>query len=646
MKRAIIICLSALALVVFPACSKSEPTADANASATETVYTCPMHPQIRQEHPGNCPICGMKLVQEKAGGDHKPQELELSETARALADIKTTTVKRGPAMRNIDMFGVIAADDTRVATVTSRFPARIEKLFVNFEGTRVRKGEHLAEIYSDELIESQSELIGALRYDSNQTSAEGIKERLRLWDIPEDQIDLIDSTRKPVYRVRIDSPAGGVVTELNVKEGDYVQTGSRLFEVTDLNELWVYFDAYETDLPWLRYGQQVTIRAKAYPSEIFTGTIAFIQPMLDPETRTIKVRVNMANHDGKLRPGMFVRGHVEAQLGAGGQVVSPELAGKLICPMHPEVIADEPGDCPKCGMPLEPAQQLGYTPYEPGEDPLLVPASAVLRTGRRAVVYLAEGSGKFVGQEIELGPRAEENFVVLNGLRAGDVVVTNGAFRLDSELQIKARPSMMNPAEETAPSGMPTSEMPTVGDHPAMAQEPVDFYELHKTIPLQFKESEAFDTAINSALQSYFALKSNLDTNAFDLARANAATTQQRIQAIPMQGLSADAMPIFMELQARGLSGAQSLAADPQQDRANAVEAVSEAFIGMVQTFQWRGDEKLYLMYCPMAHGAVGARWLQTTPEVANPYFGPDMLNCGEVLAVWNPEKARWDDSE
>lgn len=183
---------------------KKEPSAE--ASKQETIYSCSMHPQIRQKEPGNCPICGMKLEPQQAGAAEDPRLLELSPAAQALANIQTSTVERRPAVREVDLFGVISKDDTRVSTVTARFPGRIEKLFVNFTGTRVRKGEHLAEIYSEDLVEAQSELIGALRYDSNQSSAEGIKERLRLWDIPEDQIELIDSTREPVYRVRIDSP--------------------------------------------------------------------------------------------------------------------------------------------------------------------------------------------------------------------------------------------------------------------------------------------------------------------------------------------------------------------------------------------------------------------------------------------------------
>lgn len=404
-------------------------------------------------------------------------------------------------------------------------------------------------------------------------------------------------------------------------------------------------DAYETDLPWLRYGQPVTIRAKAFPGETFKGTIAFIQPMLDVDTRTVKVRVNVSNADGKLRPGMFVRGEVEAHLGSGGQVVAPSLEGKYIGPMHPEIVSDEPGDCPICGMPLEPASELGYASHDPGEPPLMVPASAVLRTGQRAIVYVEEEDGQYVGLEIELGPRAGNYFVVKKGLGEGDRVVTNGAFRLDSELQIQTRPSMMT-AEKSIDSQPMKMDM---GDNMQGQQdgtEPVDFYELHKSIPLQADAPEPLKKAISNALQSYFELKDQLDDNAFDAVKKAASNMEQRFEAMPMKGVSDEAMAIFMDNRAKGLSGAQSLAQNPQSDRAVAVEAVSEAMIAMIQTFKWRGEEPLYLMYCPMAKGDVGARWLQPQPNVLNPYFGPDMLTCGEVLAVWNPETAQWGEQE
>ncbi|WP_309399021.1 efflux RND transporter periplasmic adaptor subunit [Cerasicoccus maritimus] len=630
--------LACIAVATFSGCGGQNTPNSESAGAKPTIWTCSMHPQIQQDKPGDCPICGMDLIPMKSGDAADPRALSLSEAAQALADIQTSVVKRELVERTIDLFGVIAPDDTRVATVTARFPGRIERLFVNFVGTQVRKGEHLAEIYSDELVEAQSELIGALRYDSDATSAEGIKERLRLWDIPEDQIDLIDSTRKPVHRVRIDSPAGGVVTKLDVREGDFVGAGGRMFEVTDLSKLWVHFDAYETDLPWLRYGQHVEIRAKAFPGETFGGTIAFIQPMLDPETRTIKVRVNVDNPTGKLRPGMFVRGKVEAHLGDGGKVIAPEFAGKWISPMHPEIFSDEPGDCPICGMALEPAEQLGYAAYEPGEPPLIVPASAVLRTGARAVVYLKTGEGEFTGRAINLGPRAGDYFVVQSGLKEGDVVVTNGAFRLDSELQIKAKPSMMNPSDE----GMAMDQHEQSDD--TAQSEPVDIYSLHKKIPLQFDASDKFNAALSSTLQSYFTLESDYDTNSFVNAQAQAERVAAQIKAIPMMGLSDEEMPIFMEFQATGQSSAQTIAQDAQANRANNIDALSESLIALVQTFKWRGDEPLYLMHCPMVYGDTGARWLQNTPDVTNPYFGPDMLTCGEVLAVWNTQEARWDD--
>ena len=250
-------------------------------------------------------------------------------------------------------------------------------------------------------------------------------------------------------RFTVYSPIGGVVTHMAALEGDYVSTGTPIATVADLSRLWLLLEAYESQLPMLRWGQPVTFTVVAHPGETFAGVISFISPFVDDRTRTAAVRVTIDNGDGRLKPGMFATAVARMQLAADGRVVSNELAGKWVGPMHPEVVKDGPGACDVCGMDLVRAEDMGVagdpTPYE---EPLVVPKTAVLVTGTRAVVYvLVPGTDKptYEGREIELGVRAGDLYIVRAGLSEGEEVVTNGVFKIDSAMQIAAKPSMMMP---------------------------------------------------------------------------------------------------------------------------------------------------------------------------------------------------------
>ncbi|MEX2043924.1 MAG: efflux RND transporter periplasmic adaptor subunit, partial [Opitutus sp.] len=383
------------------------------------------------------------------GADDGPRTLVMSESARALADIRTTRVERRFPEVTVRLVGQLDYDETRLRSLTARFPARIDELFVNYTGVTVAKGEHLARIYSPELITAQRELLSAHAADPGGSISRVARDKLRLWDLLPDQIDAIVAQDTINDEFELRAPTGGVVVTKNIKEGDYVKTGEPLFRIADLGELWLHLQAFESDLAKLRYGQEVTFTVEAWPGEIFTGRIAFIAPDVDQRTRTVPVRVNVPNPDGRLKPGMFARGQVRVKLAGNGRVFAPNLAGKWISPMHPEVIKDGPGPCDVCGMPLVRAESLGYDTQSTGEAPIVVPASAVLRTGKRAVVYLRKSNTTqpaFDGREVMLGSEADGSVVVVSGLAEGDEVVTHGAFKIDSALQIVAKPSLMNPA--------------------------------------------------------------------------------------------------------------------------------------------------------------------------------------------------------
>ena len=430
-------------------------------------YTCSMHPQIRsQDKDGRCPICGMSLVPVfKQSSADTSRQLTMSESAIKLAEIETTRVERFFPEHKVRLFGQVAFDETQVADISAYFPGRIEKLYVNYEGIPVNEGDHLAEIYSPDLITAQQELREALLAErqtrtasgyarkANRQNLQAVREKLRLWGLSAKQIKAMEQSDNLMERLTIYSPQKGIVIKQNVQEGQYLKTGDRIYRVASLERLWVELEAYETQLPWLRYGQAVSFTTDARPGETFTGKISFISPTVNPSTRTVPVRVNIENLDGSLKPGLFVRATVTSKIAGHGNVINSSLKGKWVGPMHPEIIRDQPGTCDICGMDLVPAESLGYFNESEARPPLVIPASAPLITGKRAIVFVKvpdQEQPTFESREVILGPRADDLYLVVSGLRDNEEVVIQGAFNIDSAMQISAKPSMMNTEPDRA----------------------------------------------------------------------------------------------------------------------------------------------------------------------------------------------------
>jgi len=383
------------------------------------------------------------------------RHITLSDTAQKLASIQVAPVERKFVAAEIRMFGKIDYDETKLAYITARVPGRLDRLYVDYTGINVKKGDPLIYLYSPELITAQEELIQALKRVSTKNKnsefvqkdsfsmLEAAREKLRLWGLTESQIKQIEKKNKPSDHIAIYAPISGTVIHKNAVEGMYVNTGTQIYTIADLNQVWVKLEAYESDITWIRYGQKVEILTEAYPGERFEGRISFIDPTLNAKTRTVTLRVNVENIDGRLKPGMFVKGIVYSRLSAGGKVVEPDLAGKWICTMHSEIIKDRPGKCDICEMPLVQT----YAAAEPKDAPIVIPATVPLITGKRAVVYvrIPDNNTMFEGREVVLGPRAGNYYIVLKGLHEGESVVVNGNFKIDSAMQIEAKPSMMNP---------------------------------------------------------------------------------------------------------------------------------------------------------------------------------------------------------
>jgi Cu(I)/Ag(I) efflux system membrane fusion protein len=450
---------------------------DGHDHGAPTIWTCSMHPEIRMPKPGLCPKCGMKLIPLKVSSGEEMtsmRELTVSDSAAALMDIETSAVQRLYPKAEVRMVGKVDYDETRLSYITAWMPGRLDRLFVDYTGIAVRKGDHMVDIYSPALFSAQEELLQAVKSakesavapvqgstvfgDSSKENLAAARRKLHLLGLTDEQIARVEKLGKAEDHVIIYAPTSGIVINKGAQEGMYVETGTRIYTLADLSKVWVKLDAYESDLGWLRYGQKVEFTTVSYPGEAFTGTIAFIDPIVNPMTRTVQVRVNVPNDQGKLKPEMFVKAVVLSRVAAGGRVMEPDLVGKWICPMHPEVVKDAAGKCDICGMDLVTAESLGYVPAGADEKdkPLVIPISAALITGTRAIVYVKTPGAKkptFQGREVVLGPRAGDWYIVRRGLDEGEQVVTRGNFKIDSSLQIEARPSMMTPDGGGSPAG-------------------------------------------------------------------------------------------------------------------------------------------------------------------------------------------------
>jgi Cu(I)/Ag(I) efflux system membrane fusion protein len=455
---------------------------DETGAKSTQVWTCSMHPQIRLPQPGQCPICAMDLIPASTDEDDDTgasmRTFKPSEAAKTLMQIRTSPVERRFVTADIRMVGKVDYDETKLGYITAWVPGRIDRLYVDYTGINVEKGDHLVYLYSPEILSAQEELrrgasaVATMRSDAPdvlkrtaQSTLEAARSKLRRWGLTDEQI--AEAAEKGIVsdHITIYAPMGGTVIERMGQEGMYVETGTKIYTIADLREVWVMLDAYESDLPWIHYGQTVEFTNQAFPGEVFSGTIAFIDPMLDEMTRTVKVRVNVPNKDGRLKPEMFVRAVVRSQIATGGRVMDPGLAGKWISPMHPEIVKSGPGSCDICGMALVPAEKLGYVPAGAGADdmPLVIPASAALITGKRAIVYVEMPDAErpiYEGREVMLGARAGDYYIVRSGLSEGELVVTNGNFKIDSALQLHAKPSMMTPDGGITPGSDDDLDLP------------------------------------------------------------------------------------------------------------------------------------------------------------------------------------------
>lgn len=425
--------------------------ADGARVGKAALYQCPMHPSVTSDHPGECPICGMRLVEVDAPDDADPLPVapaahviafyrspmnpkqtspvprkdemgmdyvavyqdELAETgAPAVAGrapltidpvrqqrigLRTAAVTLGPINTSWRTVGRVQVDPTRVRTTNVKVEGYVERMFVGFVGQPVRRGQSLYSIFSPALVAAQKEYLVAVQTraalrQGGTLAADGealvvaARHKLELLDVPSADIDLLEQRGTPSREITIVSPIAGVVTAKNIVQGSRLSLGDAPYEITDLSMVWVLADAYETDLARVRIGAPATLTLKTYPDHPFTGKIAFVDPFLDARTRTVKVHIHVPNPAGELKPEMF------------GEVT---LAGVA-------------------------------------RQGLIVPADAVISSGTRDVVFVAEGAGRFTPRPVELGVKDGDQVEVVRGLAAGEQVVVRANFLVDSESQLRS----------------------------------------------------------------------------------------------------------------------------------------------------------------------------------------------------------------
>lgn len=370
------------------------------AAADDEIWTCSMHPQIRQNEPGQCPICGMDLIVLENNSASDPLVLEMTNEAVKLASIQTTTIGEGSSQlgKTIRLSGKVKADERLASSQVAHVPGRIEKLFVTFTGEQVNKGQRLATLYSPELITAQRELLEAIKLqDLNPGLLEAARNKLRFWKIENGTIDSIEQNGTIQETFTLYADESGVVTSRRVAVGDYLKQGEPLFDMMNLRKVWVLFDAYEEDLSTISKGDRIEFTTPSVPNKTFKTRITFIDPVINPDTRVASLRAEVGNSYGLLKPEMFVNGTLENQ--------------------------------------------------NTSNTKLSVPKSAILWTGKRSVVYVKVADmaiPSFQFREVEVGEGIGDSYQIISGIEIGEEIVTNGSFSIDAAAQLNNQVSMMN----------------------------------------------------------------------------------------------------------------------------------------------------------------------------------------------------------
>ena len=569
--------------------SSSEPISSSDHQHIEEsgIWTCSMHPQVQKDGPGSCPFCGMDLIpleSDASDGDGSEFTVKLSNAAMKIAEVEMSTIEKKAPYKEVYLPGKVMADERKITELIARFPGRIEKLFINFTGQKVRKGQVLAKIYSPNLVTAQKELFEAIKFkETNPSYYKASRNKLKLWDLTDKQISKIEESGEVTFYFDVLSPVSGTVTMRHVALGDYVKEGSALFEVVDLRHVWVMFDAYESDIPWIKLGDKIKFKIKSIPGREFESTVTFIDPVLDRMSRVAGVRTELDNPKGLLKPQMLATGILETML---------------------------PGS----------------------SDRLFIPKSAILWTGKKAVVYVVtdDRNNMFQFREIDLGADAGDYYIVEAGLNEGEQVASNGVFKIDAAAQLKGEKSMMNP------SG---GKQSMAHDHGSMGGEDSKKQETshpEKKIEADMIMSvnEDFREQLTEVYRAYLSLENALIETDPATSKTAATKVESMLAKVDMSLVKGEMHNHWMA-SLNGLTEAIRKISDTNdvEKQRLAFADLSDLLYSAVKMFGVKG-ETIYYQFCPMAKDGEGAYWLSNILEIKNPYYGDAMLTCGENKEV------------
>lgn len=554
----------------------------------EQIWTCSMHPQIRKTEPGKCPLCGMDLipVNNESNSDADPMAISMSETAIQLANIRTIITSIGKPIKELRLPGKVQADERMIYSQASHLQGRIEQLKVNFTGEPVKKGQVLALIYSPELVTAQEELFEAIKIKAQQPLLlEAAKEKLKNWKLTDKQIDEILASGKPRESFEVLADVSGIIVKKMVSLGDYVNKGMPLFDVADLSKVWVLFDVYESEIQWVKVGSKIDFSIQSVPGETFKGTISFIDPVINPQTRVAQARVEFSNVDMKLKPEMFANG-----------IIQSELKG--------------------------------------GKDGLVIPKSAVLWTGERSVVYVKSTSEKgvsFLMQEVILGPSLGDSYMIKSGLNPGTEIAVNGTFSIDAAAQLAGKPSMMNPTGgKVATGGHAGMDM---GDGKNKMND-ADMAKMKPEMKIdKSKVPDTFKKQLGKAVSDYIKIKDKLANDDNNL-KTDIGTFKKSLNAVDMSLVMGDAHNSWMKSLKAINKDLGLLLKEVNIDAQRTIfNSISNSLMNATSSLglKMENGEAVYLQFCPMANDNTGGYWLSTDEVIRNPYFGSKMIKCGST---------------
>tara|TARA_R110002051_G_scaffold87219_1_gene153387 strand:+ start:6001 stop:7860 length:1860 start_codon:yes stop_codon:yes gene_type:complete len=566
------------------------------------LWTCSMHPQIKMEEPGNCPICGMELIPMESSDDSSENiaanEIVMNEEAYQLANIQTTIVEKASADKEIRLLGRVKPDERRLYSQVSHIPGRIERLYVNFTGEKVYTGQKIVRIYSPELISAQKELFEAIKskdiYPQLYTAS---RNKLKLWKLSDKQIDAIEATGNVQEQIDILSDHTGYVMNRNVELGDYIKAGGNLFDIANLSSVWVMFEAYEADIPWIHINDKVSFNIQAISGKTFEGKITYVDPFVSSNTRVAKVRVEVNNPGNKLLPEMYASGIIKAKMK---------------------------------GM----------------ENTIVIPKTAVLWTGKRAVVYVKvphEKTISFVYREIELGQDMGQFYSVADGLEEGEVVATNGVFRIDASAQLLGQKSMMNPEGGKVNTGhnhggmkMDNGESEDGVDHSQMdmSNTTMEAETDHTDMNQRIITTDTFKGQLEEVFNAYIKLKDAFVSDDSGAVSTLTKTLLSAMKKVDMKQLTDhNAHNHWMTISKEITESATSISkiSDIEKQRGHFKHLSAHLSKG-VKLFGV--NQKVYEQFCPMADNNKGAYWLSLKEKIQNPYYGSKMLGCGDNKLV------------